>query len=95
MTNVILDLKDDGALHFECRNHSDSRIVCTAVSTLTNVLLVAAEREGIEPTVRDKEAGYIAIDIPYPKPGTVYVARCIGECFEALEEQYPEFVKTF
>ena len=95
MTNIILDMDDVGRIKFECKNHSDSRVVCTAVSTLTNVLLVAAEREGVYPDVYDKKAGYISITIPNPKPKMLYLARCIGTCFEALEEQYPEYVKTF
>lgn len=95
MTNIVLHTDEGMNVHFECSNHSESQVVCSSVSALANVLLVAGNIAGHGPMVYDKEAGKIVLNIPKASAKTLRVVQCVEECFIQLAEQYPEYIRVY
>lgn len=93
MTKVLLDIKDNGEVFFDCLNHSGDHDVCTIASTLAGVLGIEAEKCGIEPT--HYEDGHVNIYLPVSEDKHREVFKAVKEAFLQLEEQNPEYIKVY
>lgn len=93
MTKVLLDIKDNGEVFFDCYNHAGDHDVCTVTSTLSGVLVIEAQKCGIEPS--HYEEGHVNIYLPISEDKNREVFKTVREVFLQLEEQNPEHIKVY
>lgn len=93
MTKVMMHLENYNEIYFDCVNHSDDHDVCTIVSTLCNVLVMACNRARWKPSVY--EEGHVMIDIPNASLGLQEVFYAVKNVFEEVAEQNPDNVKLY
>jgi len=93
MTKVIMDIHEDGSIFFDCENHSDDYDVCTIVSTLCNVLVVASNRANFEPT--EYKPGHVRIYIPKAEYPLIETFRAVEDTLKEVQKQNPKYVKIY
>ena len=93
MTKVYLRMDDKNGILFDCINHAGDHDVCGIVTTLCNVLVIAADRAGYEPTTYTD--GHVPIDVSHPSPDGLLeeVFETVWEVFRQASKQYPEHLK--
>ena len=92
MTNVIMYIDPVNGIMYDCLNHSGNETVCTIMSTLTNVLVEAAERAGKDPTVY--MPGHVRIDLP-PGTNAEETFRTVQAVIQQAAEQHPEHIRIY
>jgi hypothetical protein len=93
MTRVLCTIKPHG-IYFDCENHSNDNEMCARVSTLCNVLVVAAMENGTRPQVY--KDGHVLIDIPgEPSKELESAFAYVYKVFAVLEDQFPDGIKLY
>ena len=93
MTKAVFNYEKNGDIMFDCINHADDHDACTIASTLCNVLVMAADRAGRDPTIYNK--GHVRIDLynaPYP---TVEVFKTVEDVLKVAAKQNPDYIKVY
>lgn len=93
MTKVILQIKDNGDLFYECMNHAGDHDVCTIMSTISNFLVEECFECGCEPTVYDK--GHVRIDMSNAGELAKEIFRIAEKQISRLKAQNPEHIKVY
>lgn len=90
MTKVVMDIRKDGTVLYECTNHAGDHDVCTAISTISGMLARAALRVNVEPL--KYEEGNVRIYIDKAGYPTLEVFRVAEEAIKDLVKQHPEYI---
>lgn len=90
MTNVIASI-EPRSIYFEIHNHAGDHDVCTAISALTNVLVIECMHQGID--VKEYESGSVVIDINHPSKAMTAVALAVYRAMQILAEENHKFLK--
>ena len=93
MTKVIMNIDKQGNIMFDCINHAEDHDACTIMSTLSNVLVEASCRAGVEPTIYNK--GHVRIDLYEANYPTIEVFRIVDAVIRQAAEQHPDHIKVY
>ena len=92
MTKVIMNIKG-GSIMYDCLNHAGDHDACTVMATLSNVLVEAADRIGVEATIYNP--GHVRVDIPDASAETIEVFEAVKEVIRHAAVRYPEHIKVY
>jgi len=94
MTKVILNVdKKRKSVYFDCMNHAGDSLVCAMASTLCGIVLLSCERAKLMP---DRyESGHMTVNIPNAADWMLNMFDIVGDVFEQIAEQYPQFIKIY
>lgn len=93
MTKVMMNIKEDGDVFFDCINHAGDHDVCTGVTMLCNVLVVATERAKFSPAAYDD--GHVRITIDDPPKWLRETFMTVLDVFMDMANKFPEYVKIY
>ena len=87
-----MNIDEISGIFFDCQNHAEDHDACTIISTLCNVLVEAAFRQGHAPSVYNK--GHVRIDMPYSKEA-FYIFQAVEAVMQQAANQQPEHIKIY
>lgn len=93
MTKVMLTKQPDGTIFFDCLNHCKDRDVCTIISTLCNVIVHAAMKCGVEPTVY--EPGHVNVVVDFPPLTLEETIHTVMDLIEVVRDDHPDLIKIY
>jgi len=93
MTKAIFQY--DKGLMFDCVNHAGDHDVCTIVSTLCGVLVIACKRfdKDFEPTIYNE--GHVRIDVSRADDSLKEVFRTVEAVMKQAAKQHPDYIKIY